>query len=359
MEPTSPTYDGAWIGAIIPALLGGDRAVLPEPARTATGVVVLALDGLGWRLLQDCADAAPVLCAMEGGPVPSVVPSTTAAGLTSIATGAPPSQHGLVGYRIRVAGEVLNVLVWPGARHPDPVTTQPIPPFQGRAVPVVTRSEFRSTGFTTAHLRGTTLIGWKTTSALVTHIGNLVDSGRPLVYAYYDGVDRVAHEFGLRNEFLRAEVTDTDRLVGDLLDRLPGDWALVVTADHGQVHVEADGAIGLDDVDPLVAAYSGEGRFRSLFAVPGGAAGLLEACADRYGDRAWVFSRERLCDEGWLGPSPSLTVRGRVGDVVLAARDPVIFVDPELPFEKRMRSHHGSITSDEVMVPLLAARGNR
>ena len=167
----------------------------------------------------------------------------------------------------------------------------------------------------------------------------------------------MSHEYGLENEFLVRELAAADALVAQLLAALPPSWALLLTADHGQVHVEADGMIALDAVAGMVAAYAGEGRFRTLHARPGASGELAAACEDTYGDRAWVFTRERLFSEGWLGPTSSLEVRGRVGDVILAAREPVIFLDPDLPQEAAMRSHHGSITAAEVCVPLLAARG--
>jgi len=47
----------------------------------------------------------------------------------------------------------------------------------------------------------------------------------------------------------------------------------------------------------------------------------------------------------------------RVGDVVLAARTGVGFVDPTLPYEAELIAAHGSITVAEVEVPLVAARG--
>ena len=357
-QPTRPAYDGAWIGGLVPALLGGvDASWLPGTVSGAAGVVLLVLDGLGWTLLDDHRARAPEMAAMEGRPITAVVPSTTAAALTSIATGAPPGEHGLVGYRIRVAGAPLNVLRWSTASGPDPVAAQPVPPFLGTTPPVVTRSEFRHSGFTVAHLRGGDIIGWKTPSALVEHVRGLASPRRRFVYAYYDGVDKVAHEYGLRSGFLPAEIAAADRLVGDVRDCLPSSWALLVTADHGQVHVDADGTVPLDDVSPMVSAYAGEGRLRTLHARPGAAADLRAACEHSYGDRAWVFSRDRLFDEGWLGPAAGLEVRGRVGDVVLAAREPVIFLDPDLPQEAAMRSHHGSLTPGEMLVPLLAGRG--
>lgn len=360
-EPVRPAYGGAWIGGLVPALLRGDTSGwLPAPVSGARAVVLLVLDGLGWEAVRLHGSRLPVLSGMEGGPITTVVPSTTAAALTSIACGATPAAHGIVGYRMRVGGRALNVLRWqstPDDAVPDPADVQPLPPFLGERVPIVTRSEFRNTGFTTAHLRDTAFIGWRTTSALLEHVRAQVTQGARFVYAYYDGVDRVAHEFGLSSPVYETELVLTDRLVADLLDRLPADTALLVTADHGQVEVGPEGAVSLDGVRRLVASYSGEGRFRGLHARPGAAAELEQACAARYGDRAWVLTRDRLFDEGWFGDGAPLGVRSRVGDVVLAAREPVIFVDPGQMKETQMRSQHGSLTAAEMEVPLLGARG--
>ena len=50
--------------------------------------------------------------AMDGGPITTVAPTTTATALTSITTGLTPGEHGLIGYRMVLGGEVLNVLRW-------------------------------------------------------------------------------------------------------------------------------------------------------------------------------------------------------------------------------------------------------
>ncbi len=69
--------------------------------------------------------------------------------------------------------------------------------------------------------------------------------------------------------FYPAELAATDRLVGDVLDALPDDVALVVTADHGQVQVGPDGWRTLAPLHSLVETYAGDGRFRYLHAKPG------------------------------------------------------------------------------------------
>lgn len=361
-QPLRPDYDGMWVGALVPALLGGELLPwLPEAAATARSVVLLVLDGLGWSVIEQQRQMLPILAGMEGGPISAVVPSTTAAALTSISTGLTPAQHGMVGYRMRVSGTVLNVLRWQvaGGRSgpPDPVRVQPVPPFLGRKVPVVTRADFRDSGFSAAHLRGSEFVGWQTTAILAEHVRSLVASGRTFVYAYYDGVDKVAHAYGLANGFMAAELAETDRLVGVLLDRLPGDCALLVTADHGQVATGKGSFVDLGAVHHLVAAYAGESRFRSLHALPGAASELLAASREQFGDVAWVFTRDELFDDGWLGHGATAEIRHRVGDVVLAAHAPCAFIDPTNPRELSLLAQHGSLTRDEMLVPLLATRG--
>jgi hypothetical protein len=322
--------------------------------------VLLVLDGLGWEAIRTFPAQLPELRACSGGPITTVVPSTTPAALTSITTGTPPSRHGITGFRIRHERGVLNAIRWQlstGGRAPDPEHVQKERPFCGRSVPVVTKAAFRTTGFTAAHMRGSEFHGWQTPAVLVEEVRAIVAGGAPFVYAYYSGVDEVAHAHGLESASYRAELAATDRLVGEVLDALPEDTALVVTADHGQVQIAPDGWKSLAELHPLVEAYAGDGRFRHLHAKPGRAKELHAAAESLHGADAWVFRREQLLDEGWLGPDPVPATFRRVGDVVLAARAAVGFVDPGLPFEAELVATHASITPAEVEVPLVAARG--
>lgn len=365
MEAVKPDYSGPNVTGVVPALLGV-RPVewMPAPVAGARATVLLVLDGLGWSAFDRFPAQLGELRAFSGGPVTTVVPSTTPAALTSITTGLPPSRHGITGFRLRHEKGVLNAIRWTladGGRPPDPEHVQKERVFCGKTVPVVTKAMFRTTGFTAAHMRGADFHGWQTTSVLVEEVRALVEGGAPFVYAYYSGVDEVAHAHGLDTAFFPAELAATDRLVGNLLDALPDDVALVVTADHGQVQVGPDRWRTLAPLHALVETYAGDGRFRHLHAKPGRAAELHAAAEELHGDagtgEAWVFRREQLLDEGWLGPDPVPAVYRRVGDVVLAARAPVGFVDPTLPYEAQLLGAHASITAAEVEVPLVASRG--
>ncbi len=169
-----PDYSGPNVTGVVPALLGV-RPVewMPAPVAGARATVLLVLDGLGWEALQDFPDQLPELRAFSGGPVSTVVPSTTPAALTSITTGMPPSRHGITGFRIRHERGVLNAIRWQladGSRAPEPEHVQKERVFCGQAVPVVTKAMFRTTGFTAAHMRGTDFHGWQTTSVLVEEV---------------------------------------------------------------------------------------------------------------------------------------------------------------------------------------------
>jgi hypothetical protein len=331
---------------------------VPEAARSADQIVLLILDGLGYNDLQRRSSDAPTITSMDGGSITSVVPSTTPTALCAISTGLPPAEHGIVGYRIWLGDGVLNVIRWAkqGQQLPEPSDLQPRDAFGGQALPVVSRAGFRDSKFTDLLYRGADFRGYHTTSGLVETCRVLVESGERFVYAYYDGPDLVAHVHGMRDGFFTREVRYCDGLVYQLLDALPERAALVVTADHGHVHF--DERIDLGPLNDLCVAQSGESRFRYLHAKPGAVADVEAAAHELCGQRAWYFSRDRLIDEGWMGPKPpSSEVRRRIGDVVLAASGPIGFVDPNNPGEGRLLSGHGSLTPDEMIVPFLAARG--
>ena len=365
LDPILPDYAGANVRGILPALLGpGDWSSslpgwMPAPISEAAQVCVLVLDGLGWDQLQDRIHLAPTLAALTGRPITTVAPTTTATALSSIATGLTPGEHGLVGYRMMLGGEVLNVLRWYGAngdrrRTNPPHDVQPFPAFLGHHVPVVSPAELESSAFTEAHLWGSKPVGWRAASAIPVEVGRQLRAGERVVYAYYGGIDKTAHERGF-GAFYDAELVAADRLVADVLAVLPSGAGLIVTADHGQVEVGDRIVHPTSELLAMVDEQSGEGRFRWWHAASGAARELLAATDAVYGDQAWIVSREQVLDEGWFGPVVSPPIASRLGDVALVARAPVSFHDPadSGPFELICR--HGSLTSAEVMVPLLAA----
>lgn len=361
-EPLLPDYGGACISNVVTTLLGPSDTRpdwMPEAA-IADQIALLVIDGMGWNQLRARADAVPYLASLDGGPITSVAPSTTATALTSITTGLPPGEHGMVGYRMSIDGSVLNALRWSAdgrdARAAiPPGRIQHARPFPGHHPIAVTRAEFVDTGFTQAHMNGVRFCGYRMPSTLVAETARLLRAGEPFVYAYYEGVDKVAHEYGLGDQYL-AELIAVECMVRHLAEALPAGAALVITSDHGQVDVGRNMVELHQDVMPHVSYQSGEGRFRWLHARPGRARALLDAVRSHHSDTAWILTRDEMIEGGWFGPVVTDEARSRFGDVALVARGDVAFVDPADtgPFE--LIARHGSSTPDEMLVPLLAVR---
>jgi hypothetical protein len=366
--PVMPDYLGANIRGIVPALLAPPGVGWPawiagigDAAATADEpTVLLVLDGLGWEQLVDHADCAPTLMSLPSRPITSVAPSTTASALTSITTGMTPGEHGIVGYRMAVGGTVMNTLRWhDGAKDlralHQPSQVQPHLPFLGEAVPVVTKAEFERTGFTAAHLRGGRPHGWRLASNIPVICAKLLAGGAPLVYAYYDGIDKVAHERGF-GRFYEQELRTADRLVADVLSAMPPGAILIVTADHGQVHVPGPPIELHTGILADVVGQSGEGRFRWLHTRPGTADDVAARCRSEYGDRAWVWSRREAIDAGLFGAVVPAPHASRLGDVALVPFADVTFHDPADSGPFPLICRHGSLTSAEMRVPLVIAR---
>ena len=133
-----------------------------------------------------------------------------------------------------------------------------------------------------------------------------------------------------------------DRLVSDVLEILPSGAAVVVTADHGQVHVGANIIDLPADVEAHVSYQSGEGRFRWLHARPGRATMLLEAAQHHFSDDAWVRTVDETIAEGWWGPTLTDDARNRLGDVALVAHADVSFNDAADSGPFKLIGRHGS-----------------
>ena len=98
--------------------------------------------------------------------------------------------------------------------------------------------------------------------------GSCCAAGEPLIYAYYDGVDKIAHERGF-GPYYEAELRSADDIVEQVRAQLIDGrrcWSRPITARSMSGPTPATLA---DDVLKLTRFLSGEGRFRWLHARPG------------------------------------------------------------------------------------------
>jgi Type I phosphodiesterase / nucleotide pyrophosphatase len=377
-----PAYGAGALSDVTPAVMtvlevpGGSEAIALPPARH---VVLLVVDGLGWHLLRRYAADAPFLAGLTGGSITTGFPSTTATSLASIGTGLPPGGHGIVGLAFEVgdmAGDrvAMNALGWATAgdgRPRDlrdrfvPEDVQPVPTVferlaaHGVAVRVILPVPFVASGLTRAVLRGGEAWGVRALGDLAAAATGEPEADRTFRYAYHGDLDLIGHVYGPGTEPWRLQLTQVDQLARSIAGRLPADGLLLVTADHGMVHVDEPDRIDADDRPELgegVRLLAGEPRVRHVYAEPGAAAGVLARWQETLGGRATVLSRADAIAAGWFGPVQP-RVEPRIGDVVAACTGTTVVTRTgSEPVLSALTGQHGGLTEDEALVPLLRSR---
>jgi hypothetical protein len=373
VAPALPPYGESTLADLstsILASLGAAGEPNPLGLPTADRVCLLVVDGLGWELLRDNQAAAPFLSelAASAGPLAAGFPATTVTSLSSLGTGRPPGQHGMLGYQVLQpgVGRLLNGLRWdPGV---DPVTWQPGSTIYERAAAQgitafrIAPGAFRGSGLSVASMRGADYRPADSLGALVAEAaGALRETHRSLATVYYGSLDATGHKHGCTSAAWRYQLGHVDKLAEQLASAVPQGTVLHVTADHGMVDVMAGDHIDLDDGAGLragTALIGGEPRARHVYAEPGAAADVLAAWREILGARAWVASREEAIDAGWFGPVADAMV-ARVGDVVAAPAGPwALVARKEEPAESALVGMHGSLTTTDQLVPhLVLAEG--
>ena len=344
------------------AYRGGSSLDLP----TADRAVVVLVDGLGDRLLRRRAGHAPFLRSLHptARTLQAGFPTTTATSMGSFGTGLPPGAHGLVGYEVLdpQTGRILNELSWedgPVPEHWQPHRTV----FErataaGLATARIGPGFFDGSGLTRAALRGGSFVGAQTLAERVDVALQCVREPRSLTYLYWGDVDKIGHIHGCESWQWGEELANTDAELRRLAESLPRGTALHITADHGMVDVPDEGVHDIAE-DPIlsegVQRFGGEPRAPQVYAMFGAADDVLVRWTERIGERGLVLSRGDAIDRGLFGPVRD-EVRDRIGDIVVLMRPGFSIVDSRVhrPELIALRGVHGSLTADELDIPLLS-----
>lgn len=370
-EFTAPAYQDRSLGDVLPAVaraMGVDAGfhetslALPE----ARSYVVFLIDGLGYELLRDHPEDAPFLHALLDGQEPATVgvPSTTATSLTSLGTALTPGSHGIVGFTTRIPGtdEVLNHLLWD--KKIDARDWQPNPTAFGRLAAagvhttVVNKREFAGSGLTVAGNRGAEFVRADRVGERLAAVAAASAQTPSLTYMYDGDLDWTGHRYGVASEHWKQQLYIIDAAAEHLRETLPVDTRIVVVADHGMVDSPLEHRIDLDEHPELqdgLVVFAGEARFRHLYCRSGATEDVVATWSAFLGDRAEVVTRDDALARGWFG-SLAPDVRPRLGDVMVACRgDFAVMSVSAFPYEARLVGLHGSLTSAEMLIPVLVA----
>ncbi|MEV7633448.1 nucleotide pyrophosphatase/phosphodiesterase family protein [Microbacterium sp. NPDC089318] len=363
--PTSldSTRNISGVASQLLAALRGGSADLPA----VRSVVLVVVDGLGVLPLRAHAGHARTLSsAMAKKDVAgSVFPTTTAAALTSLLTGAAPGLHGLVGYRVRdrQSDTLVNVLSGWDAGGIDPVEWQGTPTVfeqaaaAGHPTFAIGIPAYEGSGFSRATLRGAAFHAARTAAERVELAWELADAhDGALVYCYLPEVDKAGHRHGVDSAEWVTALEDVDAA---LARPVPDGVGVLVTADHGMIDVPHHRQLVLDAAGGWhdgIRHIGGEPRMLHVYAEPDvDGAGLLVRWRRDLEGSADVVSRTEAIDAGLFGPVVSDSVRDRIGDMLVIARGNVALYDAEAEDQRGrgMIGQHGALTPEEWRVPLI------
>lgn len=352
------------VAAEISAALRGSSTL--GDARSA---VLFVIDGLGaLQLRAHAAHARRIASLMRKKDVAqSVFPSTTAAALTSLLTSAHPSEHGLVGYATRDAStsSIVNQLTGWGTGAVQPDSWQRTPTVfetlaaEGHPTFAVGLSKYQGSGFSNAILRGATYVSENDIARRVRTAIALADANDgAFVYCYIPEVDTAGHKFGVASPQWLAALEDVDSAFSA---NIPADIGAIITADHGMINVPHNRHVLVGDGDERwdgVALVGGEPRMLHVYAQEASDSdGIAERWRDAAGASAFVATRAEAVASGLFAADLAPEVVSRIGDVLIITRGTWAYYDDRLDDKRaqRMVGQHGSITPEELSVPVIRA----
>ncbi|WP_241978831.1 alkaline phosphatase family protein [Cryobacterium sp. Hh7] len=335
--------------------------------------VVILADGLGVSSIRARAGHARFLASRlnKSNIIDGVFPATTVAGIATLTTGVEPGQHGLVGYQVLDAARdrVVNQLTgWDAGMQPatwqrartvfDRAADDNVPSF------AVGPKKFLDSGFTQAVLRGAQYVPAEKVADRFTAARSILNENpTALIYLYVAELDVVAHAHGWESDRWLAVLENLDSEVTRFAATLRSDEGLLLTADHGVIDVPSTKHVLFDTEPSLVAGVrhvAGDPRCVQLYLEPEQSAVDADSLADAWrqsqGDRAWVYTRAEAVAAGLYGRVAD-EVLPRIGDVLIAARKGIAYYDsrPANQKARNMIGQHGSLTDEEVRVPLIRA----
>ncbi|NJN45288.1 MAG: alkaline phosphatase family protein [Candidatus Competibacteraceae bacterium] len=347
----------------------------PITVASATHVVLLLIDGLGYNYLQRQAQAfKPFL----HGRLTSVFPTSTAPAITTLLTGVAPQQHGVTGWfmNLKELGSVAMILPFrprwgggflssAGTRINELIAAPPLCNSLQVSCHFVIHQDLQDSPYSVAGAGRAQRRGYEDLAGFFRTIRNIItEQGRErsYIYAYWPMLDFLAHRHGIGSKTVKTHFQELEQGFVMLGEALRGtDTLLVATADHGFIDTAPRYKIRLEDhpqwMACLAAPLCGEPRVVYCYIRANKSADFERYVRENLSHACDCYPSEEVVERGWFGegePDPRLLAR--IGDYVLVTKERYVIKDT-LPGEGFWADTgvHGGVSADEMLVPLLVS----
>ncbi len=394
-----PAYDGRSIANIpdtAAKLLGAHftRPLLHEKIsdfKDAKNVVLLLLDGLGSKLIESARAnyGLPSLDMIQEHSVSfditSVFPSTTASAMASIHTGLTPQEHGVIGYtmylrELGLIGQMLRFTPALGGRSlfdsgldrqnflGGPTIHERLGS-EGIESIVYSPRYLIDSGLSQVTYRGAFVEPQNSVADMIVRLRKNLENGvgKSFHIAYHPSPDTLSHAHGPYSEEYAVELESIFRIVhSELFRKLDNEIAentvLIISGDHGAVHVKSEDIVDLSNhpalLNMLKLPPTGDSRATILHIKEGEEDHPTKYFEQNFNNLFEVKSSKELLDQGYFGMG---TIReetkDRVGNVVAIPKS-YNAIDYSIldPNHGSVPGRHGGASEEEMKVPCIISR---
>ena len=305
--------------------------------------------------------------------VTSGFPSTTATCLTSLATGLDPIEHGIVGSAFYNNDKYFSPLRWSylsaqdssiqllesdirvpkgiwSNMHNEGIKINAFLPFE------IADSEFTKQVFSDAEIHS-----YKDDTSLVNKISQSTETaGKSFSYIYFGNLDYIGHLSGAGSKDWKDELIQLESIIENIRRVIPNDAALIVTADHGMINVDTKNMIDIRKMTDLkneTLLICGDIRARHIYLKPEYVKDInLDKWNGLLGENFNIYSRQNALDNQMFGTQKNSSLNHRLGDLIVVSKNQYGLLDSDSVYDQYQASwvgHHGAISDDEQILPLL------
>jgi hypothetical protein len=402
-RPLYESYCFSQLPQTFKRLLTGEEGGLPDdvlldPHQRYDRLVLLLLDGFGWRFLDHYLDELPFLKRFftQGiiSQITSQFPSTTVPHLTCLNTGLPVGQSGLYEwfyfeplvdaiispFRFAIAGENNHSLFDQTSATPEILF--PFKTFyqdlqqKGISSTILYHRDYAFSPFSKVTGQGAALIPYASCAEAIFKLADLLDQqSQGYFYLYLSNIDASSHEYGPGSQQIDFSIRDIFQLLERRLGNHPflqdPKTALIMTADHGQISTFPERTLYLNQLYPEMIdkmkkdfrghplAPAGSPRDYFLYIQDSALEEVYQNLRSRLAGKAWVYKTETLMEQGIFGPLPlSSRFLERIGNLVLLPYEKEsIFWYEQDRFQNRFHGNHGGLTRAEMETLFLFQAG--
>ncbi|GEM_PF-117033 len=351
-----------------------------ENIKKYQNIILCIIDGLGYdNILKQ--ENTNIFKSHTIQPLHTIFPSTTAAAITTYLTGLTPQEHGNLSWfmYLQEKQDVIAILPSKNRQHkkirytptqlqfPQSIFTTLHNQKSARKSYIITKKDIINTTYNKYFGKHTKTVGYKTLTGFLTKIINTVkrNQQQKYIYAYWPEFDSLSHKYGKthpKTQHHLQQLTKQFQLLHKQLQQT--NTLLLITADHGQIVSSESQTIHLNRhplFEQCLSTYlSGEHRAAFCHVYPHKRQQFEQYVKHKLQKYCTLHKSEDLLKENLFGPIGTVTpthpqTLNRLGDYILLFKDNYIIRQtiPEDEKKKPHHGHHGGLSKEEMLVPLI------